>query len=110
VTTVDDETAERGSIHNARVHVASKVLADLERKITGAAAYINAGDEHHTPERMAQALSDRELLTFITWGVEHNVIRSEYERRQARYQEQARRFTSRDHAEFVTILAERVSS
>lgn len=107
MTDTDKETSERGSVQNARLEVGRR-LVELEKKINSVADYISEDADGHTPVHKAQALSDRELLTFIAWGVNRPAIRDEYERRQAHHRELARWFASRGEVDFVPVLAERV--
>jgi hypothetical protein len=76
-----------------------QMLLDLEQQIVSIIGNIN-GHKDFSPPLIAQALSDRELLTLELWATEQDeVITDECERRQAEYEEFARRFATRDQAQ-----------
>jgi hypothetical protein len=74
------------------------MLLDLEQQIVSTIGNLG-GFKEFTPSLVAQALSDRELLTLELWageaGEEDNVISDECQRRQAEYEKFTRRLASR---------------
>jgi hypothetical protein len=72
-----------------------QMLLDLEKQITDTIGNIAGGAKDFTSPLIAQALSDRELLTLELWAGEHDtVITDEVKRRRTEYEEFTRRFGS----------------
>jgi hypothetical protein len=73
-------------------HPMMDALREMERQILGTIGVIKAGTNFPPPE-IAQALSDRELLTLELWATEKDtVIADEVKRRRAEYEKFTRRF------------------
>jgi hypothetical protein len=96
LTRTDTENQKSAGVYSVRRDPRIKqMLLDLEQQIVSTIGNLS-GFKEFTPSLVAQALSDRELLTLELWAREEDkVISDECTRRQAEYEEFARRLASR---------------
>jgi hypothetical protein len=74
-------------------HATQEALYEMEKLILGTIGIIEAGSRNFPASEIAEALSDRELLTLELWaGEEHKAITDEVTRRRAEYEKFTRRF------------------
>lgn len=68
----------------------------MEKQILGTIGMITAGSRNFSASQIAEALTDRELLTLELWaGEEHKVIADEVKRRRDQYEKFVGRFGER---------------
>jgi hypothetical protein len=93
LTRTDTENQKAAGVFSVRKDPKIKqMLLDLETQITATISNISAGFKDFSPPLIAQALSDRELLTLALWAREQDeVIGTEVRRRRDEYEEFTRR-------------------
>ena len=96
VTRTDTANALSTGTYDVRRDEAIKgALLKLEQHIDLLLDSVSASHRSFTPEQLARALDDRELLTLELWARdEHEAIRKEVKRRRGEYEQFTRRFAA----------------